>query len=101
MPAPAAVISASVLPYSQSDVKPVQEALEALIRTDPSVRVTDEKSGRDGSGGWSTASSDGQTLVHGLGALHLEIIEQRMKDEWVVGCSFCMRQVSYRVSVVS
>ncbi|KAF8339175.1 P-loop containing nucleoside triphosphate hydrolase protein [Cantharellus anzutake] len=93
---PTAVISASVLPHSQSDVKPVQQALEALIRTDPSVRVTDEKSRNDESGGLSAASSDGQTLIHGLGALHLEIVERRLKEEWGVRCSFGKRQVSYR-----
>lgn len=39
---------------------------------------------------------EGQTLVHGLGALHLEIVEGRLRDEWGVRCQFGKRRVSYR-----
>lgn len=78
---PAAVISASVIPQSHADLEPVQEALESLVRTDPSVRVD---------------TQEGQILVHGLGALHLEIIEGRLKDEWNVRFEFGKRRVSYR-----
>ncbi|KAG8953724.1 Ribosome-releasing factor 2, mitochondrial [Tulasnella sp. 424] len=80
---PPAVISASVVPHSQADVQPVQEALAALSRTDPSVRVTED-------------AEEGQTLVHGLGALHLEIVEGRLRDEWGVKVQFGKRRVSYR-----
>ncbi|KIO16707.1 hypothetical protein M407DRAFT_230911 [Tulasnella calospora MUT 4182] len=80
---PPAVISASVIPHSQADVQPVQEALAALSRTDPSVRVTED-------------AEEGQTLVHGLGALHLEIVEGRLRDEWGVKVQFGKRRVSYR-----
>ncbi|KAF8309233.1 P-loop containing nucleoside triphosphate hydrolase protein [Clavulina sp. PMI_390] len=80
---PPAVISASVIPQSQSDVQPVKEALLALSRTDPSVRITEDE-------------EEGQTLVHGLGALHLEIVEGRLRDEWGVRCRFGKRRVSYR-----
>lgn len=80
---PPAVISASVVPQSQSDVGPVKDALRALSRTDPSVRVTEDR-------------EEDQTLVHGLGALHLEIIEGRLHDEWGVQCQFGRRRVSYR-----
>lgn len=80
---PPAVISASVVPQSQSDVGPVKEALLALSRTDPSLRVTEDE-------------EEGQTLVHGLGALHLEIVEGRLRDEWGVRCQFGKRRVSYR-----
>ncbi|KAG2367282.1 translation elongation factor 2 [Suillus spraguei] len=66
---PPAVMSASVIPKSHSDLDPVQEALHALSRTDPSVRVD---------------MQEGQLLVHGLGALHLEIVEGRLRDEWDV-----------------
>lgn len=83
---PPAVISASVVPQSQSDVKPVQEALAALSRTDPSVRVTEDV-------------EEGQTLVHGLGALHLEIVEGRLRDEWGAKVQFGKRRVSYRESL--
>ena len=39
---------------------------------------------------------EGQTLVHGLGALHLEIVEGRLQDEWGVKVKFGKRRVSYR-----
>ncbi|KAF8076509.1 P-loop containing nucleoside triphosphate hydrolase protein [Lyophyllum atratum] len=78
---PAAVIAASIIPQSHSDLEPVQEALEALARTDPSVRVDVQ---------------EGQILVHGMGALHLEIVEGRLKDEWNVRFEVGRRRVSYR-----
>ncbi|OCH92932.1 P-loop containing nucleoside triphosphate hydrolase protein [Obba rivulosa] len=78
---PPAVISASVIPQSHSDLAPVQDALQALARTDPSVRVE---------------THEGQLLVHGMGSLHLEIVESRLKDEWNVDFEFGKRRVSYR-----
>ncbi|KAF8639638.1 hypothetical protein AX17_000903 [Amanita inopinata Kibby_2008] len=78
---PPAVISTSVTPRSHADLEPVQEALNALIRTDPSVRIE---------------TQEGQLLVHGLGALHLEIIESRLRDEWRAHFEFGKRRVSYR-----
>ncbi|KAJ3568607.1 hypothetical protein NP233_g5602 [Leucocoprinus birnbaumii] len=78
---PAAVISASVIPQSHADLEPVQNALESLARTDPSVRADIQ---------------EGQVLVHGLGALHLEIIEGRLRDEWHANFEFGKRRVSYR-----
>ncbi|EJD53754.1 translation elongation factor 2 [Auricularia subglabra TFB-10046 SS5] len=79
---PPAVISAAVIPQSYADLKPVQEALESLQRTDPSVRIEADK--------------EGQLLVHGLGALHLEIVEGRLRDEYGVGFQFGARRVGYR-----
>ena len=78
---PPAVISTSVIPQSHSDLEPVQEALQALIRTDPSVRVE---------------TQEGQLVVHGLGALHLEIIEGRLRNEWKARFEFGKCRVSYR-----
>jgi elongation factor G len=78
---PPPVMSTSVIPHSQSDLGPVQDALASLSRTDPSVRVD---------------THEGQLLVHGLGALHLEIIERRLRDEWDVNFEFGKRRVSYR-----
>ncbi|KAF8165243.1 P-loop containing nucleoside triphosphate hydrolase protein [Crassisporium funariophilum] len=78
---PTAVISASVIPRSHSDLLPVQDALDSLTRTDPSVRVDVQ---------------EGQILVHGLGALHLEIVEGRLRDEFKVDFEFGQRRVSYR-----
>src|SRR5882762_2258140 len=78
---PPAVMSASVIPLSHSDLDPVQTALQSLARTDPSVRVD---------------TQEGQILVHGLGALHLEIVEGRLRDEFDVCFEFGQRRVSYR-----
>jgi len=78
--APPPTISAAVIAQSQSDIQSTQEALSSLSRTDPSVRWTEE---------------DGQTLIHGLGALHLEIVEGRLKDEFGAHCSLGRRRVSY------
>lgn len=83
---PPAVMSVSVIPNSHSDLDPVQEAISSLIRTDPSVRMDNQ---------------EGQILLHGLGALHLEIIEGRLKDEWGAKFEFGNRQVSYRESTDS
>ncbi|KAF7292418.1 Translation elongation factor 2 [Mycena chlorophos] len=78
---PPAVIAVSVIPNSHSELAPVQDALEALSRTDPSVRVD---------------TQEGQILAHGLGALHLEIVEGRLRDEWGVNFEFGARRVSFR-----
>ncbi|CAG7848607.1 Ribosome-releasing factor 2, mitochondrial {ECO:0000255/HAMAP-Rule:MF_03059} Short=RRF2mt {ECO:0000255/HAMAP-Rule:MF_03059}; AltName: Full=Elongation factor G 2, mitochondrial {ECO:0000255/HAMAP-Rule:MF_03059}; Short=EF-G2mt {ECO:0000255/HAMAP-Rule:MF_03059}; Short=mEF-G 2 {ECO:0000255/HAMAP-Rule:MF_03059}; Flags: Precursor [Serendipita indica DSM 11827] len=79
--APPATISASVVSQSQSDIQGVQNALNSLSRTDPSVRWTEE---------------DGQTLVHGLGALHLEIVDGRLREEFGAQCTLGKRRVSYK-----
>lgn len=80
---PPSVISASVIPNSRADDGPLADALISLARTDPSIRVTEDE-------------QEAQTLVHGLGALHLEIVEGRLRDEWRVSCTFGKRRVSYR-----
>ncbi|KAJ7180210.1 P-loop containing nucleoside triphosphate hydrolase protein [Mycena crocata] len=79
--APPAVIAVSVIPNSHADLQPVQDALESLSRTDPSVRID---------------MQEGQILAHGLGSLHLEIVEGRLRDEWDVQFEFGKRRVSYR-----
>jgi elongation factor G len=78
---PLPVMSASIIPQSQSDLRPVQDALQSLVRTDPSVRVDVQ---------------DDQILIHGLGALHLEIVEGRLREEWDVRFQVGKRRVSYR-----
>jgi len=81
---PPTTMSASITPQSHADLEPVEDALNALIRTDPSVRME---------------THEGQLLVHGLGALHLEIVEGRLKDEWGAKCEFGRRRVAYRESI--
>lgn len=81
---PPTTMSVSVIPQSHADLEPVEEALNALIRTDPSIRME---------------THEGQLLVHGLGALHLEIVEGRLRDEWGSKCEFGRRRVAYRESI--
>ncbi|PCH41105.1 nucleoside triphosphate hydrolase protein [Wolfiporia cocos MD-104 SS10] len=78
---PAPVMSAAIIPQSHSDLQPVQDALTSLARTDPSVRVE---------------TQEGQIIVHGLGSLHLEIVEARLRDEWSAQFEVGKRRVSYR-----
>ncbi|KXN86426.1 Ribosome-releasing factor 2, mitochondrial [Leucoagaricus sp. SymC.cos] len=73
--------ASALIPQSHADQESVQNALESLARTDPSVRVDVQ---------------EGQLLVHGLGALHLEIVEGRLRDEWHVNFELGKRRVSYR-----
>ena len=81
---PPATMSASVIPQTHADLEPVEDALNALIRTDPSIRME---------------THEGQLLVHSLGALHLEIVEGRLKDEWGAKCEIGRRRVAYRESI--
>ena len=83
---PPATMSASVIPQTHADLEPVEDALTALIRTDPSIRME---------------THEGQLLMHGLGALHLEIAERRLKDEWGAKCEIGRRRVAYRESIGS
>ncbi len=79
-----ATMSASVIPHTHADLERVEDALNALIRTDPSIRME---------------THEGQLLMHGLGALHLEIVEGRLKDEWGAKCEIGRRRVAYRESI--
>jgi elongation factor G len=81
---PPATMSASVIPHTHADLEPVEDALNSLIRTDPSIRME---------------TLEGQLLVHSLGALHLEIVEGRLKDEWGAKCEIGRRRVAYRESI--
>lgn len=81
---PPPVMSTSIVAQSHSDLGPIQEALKALARTDPSIRIE---------------TQEGQVLLHGLGALHLEIVGGRLRDEWGVNFEMGKRRVSYRETV--
>lgn len=83
---PPPVMATSIVPLTRSDQEPMIQALEALCRTDPSVKVD---------------TQEGQVLVHGLGALHLEIVEGRLRNEWNAKFELGKRRVSYRETVPS
>ncbi|ARP88625.1 elongation factor G [Bordetella genomosp. 9] len=83
---PEPVISQAVEPKTQADQEKMGVALNRLAQEDPSFRVhTDEESG--------------QTIISGMGELHLEILIDRMKREFGVEASVGKPQVAYRETV--
>ena len=80
---PEPVISVAVEPKTKGDQEKMGFALQRLAQEDPSFRVrTDEESG--------------QTIISGMGELHLEIIVDRMKREFKVDANVGAPQVAYR-----
>ncbi|GAA0505903.1 elongation factor G [Pigmentiphaga sp. GD03639] len=85
---PEPVISQAVEPKTQADQEKMGLALNRLAQEDPSFRVrTDEESG--------------QTIISGMGELHLEILVDRMKREFGVEATVGKPQVAYRETVRS
>jgi elongation factor G len=80
---PEPVISVAVEPRTKADQEKMGLALQRLAKEDPSFRVhTDQESG--------------QTIISGMGELHLEIIVDRMKREFKVEANVGKPQVAYR-----
>ncbi len=85
---PEPVISQAVEPKTKADQEKMGIALNRLAQEDPSFRVrTDEESG--------------QTIISGMGELHLEILVDRMKREFGVEASVGKPQVAYRETIRS
>ena len=83
---PVPVISVAVEPKTKADQEKMGLALSKLAQEDPSFRVrTDEESG--------------QTIISGMGELHLEIIVDRMKREFKVEANVGKPQVAYRETI--
>ncbi|KAJ9432580.1 elongation factor G [Candidatus Pantoea symbiotica] len=83
---PDPVISLSIEPKTKSDQEKMGLALQRLAAEDPSFRLhTDEESG--------------QTIISGMGELHLEIIVDRMKREFGVEANIGRPQVTYRETI--
>jgi len=83
---PEPVISVAVEPKTKSDQEKMGLALSKLAQEDPSFRVrTDEESG--------------QTIISGMGELHLEIIVDRMRREFKVEANVGAPQVAYRETI--
>ncbi|MEJ2310139.1 MAG: elongation factor G [Gammaproteobacteria bacterium] len=83
---PEPVISVAVDPRTKADQEKMGIALQKLAQEDPSFRVhTDEESG--------------QTIISGMGELHLEIIVDRMKREFHVEANVGNPQVAYRETI--
>ena len=83
---PEPVIHVAVEPKTKADQEKMGTALQKLLQEDPSLRVrTDEETG--------------QTILSGMGELHLEIIIDRMMREFKVACNVGAPQVAYRESI--
>ncbi|MFK4754733.1 MULTISPECIES: elongation factor G [Oceanospirillaceae] len=85
---PDPVISVAVEPRSKADQEKMGVALGKLAQEDPSFRVeTDEETG--------------QTIISGMGELHLDIIVDRMRREFNVECNVGKPQVAYREKITA
>ena len=83
---PEPVISIAIEPKTQADMDRLGQALERLVAEDPTFRV-------------SVDPETGQTIISGMGELHLEIISDRLLREFNVGANVGRPQVSYREAV--
>jgi len=85
---PEPVISVAVEPKTQADVDKLTMALSKLTEEDPTFNVkTDENSG--------------QTIISGMGELHLEILLDRLKREFKVECNQGAPQVAYKEAITT
>ena len=84
---PDPVIEIAVEPKSKADQEKMGEALGRLAKEDPSFRVTSDE-------------ESGQTIIKGMGELHLDIIVDRMKREFKVEANVGARQVAYRETIL-
>ena len=83
---PEPVISVAVEPKTKVDQEKMGLALSKLAKEDPSFRVT-------------TDEDSGQTIISGMGELHLDIIVDRMKREFKVEANVGKPQVAYRETI--
>ena len=83
---PEPVISVAVEPKTQADQEKMGIALQKLAKEDPSFRV-------------HTDAESGQTIISGMGELHLDIIVERMKREFAVAANVGAPQVAYRETI--
>ena len=83
---PEPVISVSIEPASKEDQEKMSTALSRLAQEDPSFRV-------------STDAESGQTIIEGMGELHLEVLVERMRREFSVEATVGAPQVAYREAI--
>jgi elongation factor G len=83
---PEPVIHMAIEPKSKADREKLSTALGALSEEDPTFRVT-------------TSEETGQTIIAGMGELHLEILHDRMKREFGVEANVGKPQVSYKETI--
>ena len=83
---PAPVIEVAVEPKSKADQEKMSKALQALSEEDPTFQVT-------------TNEETAQTIIAGMGELHLEVLVDRMKREFKVEATVGKPQVAYRETI--
>jgi elongation factor G len=83
---PAPVISVAIEPKTKADQEKLGVALDKLIREDPTFKLY-------------TDQDTGQTIISGMGELHLEILVDRMMREFGVGANVGKPQVAYRETI--
>ena len=85
---PDPVIGVAVEPKTQADIEKLSVALSKLSEEDPTFQVR-------------TDPDSGQTIINGMGELHLEIIMDRLRREFSVECNQGNPQVAYKEAVVA
>jgi elongation factor G len=85
---PEPVIGIAIEPKTQADVDKLSMALAKLAEEDPTFQVR-------------TDPDSGQTVIHGMGELHLEILVDRLKREFKVECNQGAPQVAYKEAITS
>ena len=84
---PEPVISVAVEPKTKADQEKMSAALAKLSQEDPSFKV-------------KTDNESGQTIISGMGELHLDVIIDRMRREFTVNANIGKPQVAYRESII-
>jgi elongation factor G len=85
---PEPVIGIAIEPKTQADVDKLSMALNKLAEEDPTFQVR-------------TDPDSGQTIIHGMGELHLEILIDRLKREFKVECNQGAPQVAYKEAITT
>ncbi|QVQ51036.1 elongation factor G [Spiractinospora alimapuensis] len=83
---PATVIQVAIEPKTKSDQEKLGTAIQRLAEEDPSFQV-------------QTDDETGQTVIAGMGELHLEVLVNRMRDEFKVEANIGKPQVAYRETI--
>lgn len=85
---PEPVIGVAIEPKTQGDVDKLSIALSKLAEEDPTFQVR-------------TDPDSGQTVIHGMGELHLEILIDRLKREFKIECNQGVPQVAYKEAITT
>ena len=84
---PEPVISVAVEPKTKADQEKMSAALAKLSQEDPSFKV-------------NTDNESGQTIISGMGELHLDVVIDRMRREFTVNANIGKPQVAYRETII-